>query len=120
MPAKQASLFGEERLPTLKQWREDKDITESHHGGNPESVAAHKKVAPSKSETRRLIHLWALSRGEHGITADEAAEHFDCSHNHVAPRITELLADKLLVRTDERRKTRSGSSARVLVAKKGF
>lgn len=94
------------------------DVTASHHGGNPESEAANKRVAPSKSETRNAIYAWALNRGEFGITADECADAFNCSHNHVAPRITELRALKLLVPTDRKRKTRTGSSARVLVVRK--
>jgi len=92
------------------------DVTASHHGGNPESAEANKRVAPSKSETRNAIYAWALKRGEFGITADECAEAFECSHNHTSPRITELRALKLLVPTEKKRKTRTGSPARVLVA----
>lgn len=94
------------------------DVTASHHGGNPESAEANKRIASSKSDTRNAIHAWALTRREHGITADECAEHFRCSHNHVAPRITELRALKLLVPSERKRKTRTGSPARVLVAVK--
>ncbi len=93
------------------------DITASHHGGNPESAEANRRIAPSKSETRNAIYAWALTLGEYGLTADECAEHFDCSHNHVAPRITELRALKLLIPTERKRKTRTGSPARVLVAR---
>jgi hypothetical protein len=92
------------------------DITASHHGGNPESAEANRRIASSKSETRNAIYAWALTQKSFGITADECAQAFSCSHNHVAPRITELRALKLLVPTDRKRKTRTGSLARVLVA----
>ena len=61
------------------------------------------------------IYKWAEARGDYGITADEAAIHFNCSHNHVAPRISELRALNLLVRSGQKRNTRTGSSAAVLV-----
>ncbi len=84
---------------------------------SPESAAAHAAVTPTKEATRlRLLDL-AIRRGDLGITADEVAALWRCSHNTVAPRMTELLRDGRLVRTDRRRPTRSGCSARVLVAR---
>lgn len=94
-----------------------KDITIRRHGGNSESTAAHERIAPTKAAVREGIYWMAFGRGDWGITADEAAIAFDCSHNHVAPRISELKAMGRLVPTDRTRKTRSGCSARVLVAR---
>ena len=78
---------------------------------------AHARVEPTKAETCARIILFAIGRGTSGLTADELAEAWNCSHNHVAPRISELKASGLLVETDDTRLTRAGSRARVLVAR---
>lgn len=92
------------------------DVCASHHGGNPESVAANLRAEPAKAATREQVYMFALLRGGHGVTADEIAAHWGTSHNHVAPRITELKRVGRLVPTQHRRVTRSGCLARVLIA----
>lgn len=92
MVAKQTSLFGEERLPTLKQWREDKDITESRHKGNPESAKAHKRVAPFKMNTRERIYMRIVN--SNGVTCEEIEREFHLKHQTASARISELKADK--------------------------
>lgn len=82
---------------------------------NLESLEAFDSLT-DKEATRRRIHALASKRGDLGLTADEVAALWDVSHNHVAPRITELKATGRLVATNERRPTRSGRKARVLVA----
>jgi hypothetical protein len=124
--SKQSSLFADPP-PKPDKWkvRDDYppkrndllDITSNRHGGNPESMEANRRIAATKEAVRMEVYTWAKSRGRQGITPDEAAEHFNCSHNHVAPRITELKAMKVLVPNGDRRRTRSGSWAAVLEVK---
>lgn len=92
------------------------DVCASHHGGNPESVAANLRAEPTKRATREEIYAFALARGDHGVTADEIAARWGTSHNHVAPRVTEMKLSGRLVPTTRRRATRSGCLARVLIA----
>ena len=67
-----------------------------------------------KEKVRLRILDFVRERGDNGATADEVAAAWDCSHNHVAPRISELQDDGRLV-PRHRRKTRSGRNARVYV-----
>lgn len=78
--------------------------------------AAHTRIEPTKAETCDRIMVFAAGRGAYGLTADEVAENWQCVHNHVAPRISELKLSGLLVETKRTRRTRAGSHARVLVA----
>jgi hypothetical protein len=96
------------------------DICAWRHRGNPESVAANAQVEPTKEETRVRIYDFACARGDAGITTDEISEAWGLPPNRVSPRITELKVDGRLVPTDRRRKTRTGCSARVLVAAQNF
>lgn len=91
------------------------DITESHHGGNQESIEANLIASESKEAVRDRVLRFAKQKGNFGITPDEVAARFHCSHNHVAPRITELKALGELKASDRRRPTRAGATARVLV-----
>jgi AraC-like DNA-binding protein len=94
------------------------DITANRHGGNAESRAANARAHGSKQVVRDQIMAFAMRQSWQGITADEVAEAFNCSPNHVAPRISELRASGLLLPSDQRRKTRAGCTARVLIARK--
>lgn len=81
------------------------------------SLASHTHVQPSKNETWERILAYAEGRGCRGFTADELADAWGCSHNHVAPRISELSESGYLILNGERRRTRSGCLARVFVAR---
>jgi AraC-like DNA-binding protein len=94
------------------------DITANRHGGNAESRAANAGIHGSKKLVRDQVMAYAMRQSWHGITADQVAEAFGCSPNHVAPRISELGAMGRLLPTDQRRKTRAGCTARVLIARK--
>lgn len=109
----QPSLFdvvAVERSPSRFVQR---DICLGRHGGNAESQAAHEQVKSGKADMWQRILDWGRKQPQ-GFTADEAVAHFDCSANHCAPRISELLAQGRLVRTGEKRKTRSQCNAAVL------
>src|SRR5579864_6641177 len=53
--------------------------------------AAHASVQPAKQETCVRTMTYAERCALTGLTADEVAAAFRCDHNHVAPRISELL-----------------------------
>lgn len=82
------------------------------------SSAAHARIAPAKAAIRKRILDFAIERGRRGFTADELAAAWNCSHNHSSPRIAELVADGQLIPTGERRRTRSGCTAHVFVARR--
>lgn len=88
-----------------------------HGRCNRESLAAHARVEPTKTEVWARILAFAIQGGPRGFTCDELTAAWGCSPNHVAPRCTELLASGDLVRTTRRRDTRAGCPAAVLVAK---
>src|SRR3989442_1261310 len=104
MSPQQAHLF-ESLLPLPSQ------------AGKMCSNFAHETVAPNKEIIRSKILAFIRARGGRGATSDEIAEAWQCSPNHCAPRATELIRDGRLVRSGQRRKTRAGCWAAVLIAK---
>lgn len=89
------------------------DVCANRHGGNAESVDAHASIMQS-AETLRLAILDAIR--EYGpVTCDEIEVALGMRHQTASARCSELLRDGLLVRSGERRVTRSGRNAAVLV-----
>lgn len=84
------------------------DICASRHRGQATSVAANKQV--DKLNDRKLVYA-AISERRNGLTVDELAAIIDCGPNQISGRFTELAAQGLIYKTDERRKTRSGATA---------
>ena len=91
------------------------DITQNYHRGNPESVAAKKISRLNAERDRTRILRLAGMRGDEGLTCDEAERLLSLSHQTCSARFSELKRDKLLVATGQRRPTRSGAQARVMV-----
>lgn len=69
-----------------------RDPTERKHGGNEESVAAHTKVTPSKTETYRKIMDLVRARGEFGATSKEVSYAMGKQLNCLSGRFSELRA----------------------------
>ncbi len=92
------------------------DPCERFHGGNPESVAAHETIVPSKEILCDRITNFVATLGTTGATCDEIEIGMRISHQTASARCTELLAERRLIRTSARRRTRSGRGAAVLVA----
>lgn len=92
------------------------DITAGRHGGNPESAEASASIDPDKARLRRLVVAYVRTCGEAGATCDEVEEALGLAHQTASARITEAKALGELRRTDDRRPTRSGRNAAVLVA----
>jgi predicted transcriptional regulator len=94
------------------------DICANKHGGNQESAEAYLSTpAAERQAMRDRIMRYAMRRGRAGITIDEISSKAGLAPNCVSGRISELKRDGLLVATSERRNTRLGRAARVLVAK---
>lgn len=100
---------------TAKRQRDLFDICQNKHGGDPESVAAH--AAGDKLRDRAVALEFIRLRGQTGATADEFAEHLGRQLNQVSGRFTELKRDGQIVASGAKRPTRSGSAAKVYIAK---
>lgn len=93
------------------------DITANFHGGNAESVAAHGGRADRvrrKAECAAIL-AYARTKGRTGVTADELAAALSMPYQSTSGRCAELKVKCELVPVDERRLTRAGRSARVMV-----
>lgn len=94
------------------------DICRNNHGGNPESVKADRSTNKNR-DCQRVLDVLRL-RGQHGATCDEVETALGLSHQTCSARCAELLRDGAVIRKAagvgyERRKTRSGRGAAVLV-----
>jgi predicted ArsR family transcriptional regulator len=74
------------------------------------------KPAPN---LRRRVFEFVHERGGHGATAEEIEVGLELSGNTVRPRLVELRELGAVVKTDSKRKTRSGRQAVVYVAVEG-
>lgn len=94
------------------------DITRNRHRDNPESIEAYESLEPgSLARMRGEIYVWVRARGyPRGATGDEIQIATGYLHQTTSARISELRKLGYLVPTAERRPTRSGRNARVLVA----
>lgn len=66
----------------------DFDVCEKRHGGNPESIAANKRNAPTKGDQRAAV-LCACQR-TNGVTCRELAEEWGVGMNQISGRFSEL------------------------------
>jgi hypothetical protein len=94
---------------------DDDDITRNYHGGNPESAAAHEDTKKYMERDFACIIAYAKSCGYRGMTDDEAKAALGWDNSTCSARCSQLRAADILVRTNEKRLTRSGSWARVCV-----
>lgn len=92
------------------------DITRRFHGGNAESNAAHRSIVKDKATLTRRVVAFVRARGQRGATSDEVEVALGLPHQTVSARITEAKAAGELVMSGDRRPTRSGRNAAVLVA----
>ena len=92
-----------------------RDVCARKHGGNEQSVSAFDYVMNTLTDRQARILLEIKARPA-GATLDELAIHFRTNPNAISGRITDL---KIKGRIERRgtRKTRSGCSAAVWVAK---
>jgi len=94
--------------------------TNTAHDCRAQAYSEAKKTA---AEWRELIEGYVRQRGRYGAIADEALQYFKTIYpqaqltiNTIAPRMTELENTYMrLVRNGERRNTRQGSGAHVVI-----
>lgn len=77
-------------------------------------------VQPRHKESAELWLRRIESAGSAGVTLDQLSEDSGVPVNFFSGRITELANARKVVRTGERRQTRSGRTAAVIVAAKYF
>lgn len=78
------------------------------------SRSAYARAKIGQNEERVLAYV--KHRGSHGLTCDEFIESTAMPHQSASPAFTALVRRGLLMRTDRRRETRTGSKAAVYVA----
>lgn len=78
----------------------DHDYCENKHGGNPESVAAHKKSLRYKRE--RLLRILVACMYPKGITCREASESWGIPMHSLSGYFTELKARGLIRKLEVR------------------
>lgn len=72
-------------------------------------------IAPHRESLREKVYRFIRSKGTEGATREEIELGLGMGGSTVRPRVKELLAAGLIVASSERRKTRSGLGAEVLV-----
>lgn len=93
-----------------------RDICAGRHGGNPQSVAAHEKIAETLPAVRAEVYGMITLAGASGLTADELSAKTGIPVNALSGRFTELKADGLIHKVGTR-PTRSGGRAAAYAAK---
>lgn len=83
--------------------------------GSETSREAAERISPLTSSIRIQIFEWIRERGRQGATCDEVEEALGLRHKTASARVCELVKTGALVESGERRKIRSGRTARVLV-----
>lgn len=97
--------------------RVEDDPCINYHRGNPESVEAWQSVPNDVRERcKDKIYMHAVRCVMVGIISDEVEIALGLSHQSCSSKITELKREGKLVMINQKRRTRSGRRARVLVA----
>lgn len=81
--------------------------------GSDTSRAAADSMREHAGAQRRAVLALFRSAGSRGLTCDEAEELSGKRHQSISARVRELARDGEIVRTEERRPTRSGRMAHV-------
>jgi hypothetical protein len=89
------------------------DPCERKHGGNPESAAAY---SPERAAVvRERVYAFIRAAGSKGATLDETAAAFEMAPNRISGRVTTLRVEGRILRTADRRETRTGARASVYI-----
>ena len=75
-------------------------------------------VRSSKPSTARMRIFDRIINSPNGATCDDLELRLGLSHQTVSAAITTMLAEKMIVDSGERRRTRSGRTARVYLRRK--
>jgi Mn-dependent DtxR family transcriptional regulator len=88
------------------------DITENRHGGSDTSAAANPTQA-SKRARKDLIYGYLMTHGS--ATVDELSAYFNLPPNEISGRISEMKREGIVRDSGERRVTRKGKKAAVII-----
>ena len=91
------------------------DVTKNFHNGADTSAAAFQSTTTMSRALARNIVYSQVFAFPCGVTCDAIEEATRMSHQTCSARITELVIEGKIRDTGERRKTRSGRTARVYV-----
>lgn len=83
-----------------------------------ESAESYLSIKPSKSWLQKVVENHIESQGELGATDEEIQEATGMAQNTERPRRGELVAQGIIVKSDKKRKTKSGRTAAVWVHRK--
>lgn len=85
-----------------------------------QSAAAFEEAKKSPTMGLALqIFSYASSAADYGVTADEAEQMLGSTHQAASARFTELVQDRILIKTTKKRPTRNGAPAWVFVLRNG-
>jgi hypothetical protein len=92
----------------------DADPSKAHN--NPESAQAHAKIRPSKKIDR--LRIWTLihESGKVGMTLEQLAWRLGKVPSAISGRLTELSAQGMIRRKEEKGQTTSGNSCSIWIA----
>lgn len=93
-----------------------RDITANYNQGNLFSRLANESVSSDKERIRAKVISYVRSQGTRGATSDEVELALGLSHQTASARLTEAKAQNRLRLSGDKRKTRSGRNAGVVVA----
>lgn len=95
----------------------DPDVTAGKHRGSETSAEAHATTSDhTRHRQKESLYRQIRAYGPVGRTADELVVELGIPLQTVSARVSELLRDRQVEDSGHRRKTRTGKSARVLVA----
>lgn len=77
-----------------------------------------RQIAGELPDRQQRVMLRIIAAGYGGVTLDELSQQMNCEPNKISGRITELKKRGLVAHTRNRRVTRAGSTAAVIVATK--
>lgn len=95
---------------------DSEDITKNRHGGNPNSVFAHKKLNLYKRKKQEEVLDWIKTFGKYGCTVEQICERSNLPINQVSGRCSELKKQGRVQVAFLKGKTKMGNAADVLVA----
>jgi hypothetical protein len=90
------------------------DPSKGHRDDN--SAAAHEAIRPSKKIDRLKIWVFIHESGKQGRTLEQCAWHMGKPPSAISGRLTELAAQGMIHRKEEKGQTTSGCSCAIWVA----
>lgn len=93
----------------------DNDLSRGR--ANPESKEAHEKLKPSKKVDRARIWVFIHASGKQGRTLEQCAWECGKPPSAISGRLTELMAQGMIWKKEEKGQTTSGNKCSIYVCK---